>query len=139
MKYDKKKVDTLFDEWMEDAPHPNAFSRLGKVAGEAAKANYRRSNKERITAEEKLRLQKMLQDIRSRPDHYKNVAEKVSKAFTQERKQRQALRNKSPEMRAKVSAAASKPQRIVKCPHCGKEGGVKTMGRWHFDNCKHKP
>jgi len=24
------------------------------------------------------------------------------------------------------------------CPHCGKEGGVNIMPRYHFDNCKHK-
>jgi hypothetical protein len=29
-----------------------------------------------------------------------------------------------------------KVQQIVTCPHCGKSGGISTMGRWHFDNCK---
>ena len=24
------------------------------------------------------------------------------------------------------------------CPHCGKEGGVYAMKRWHFDKCKQK-
>jgi len=24
------------------------------------------------------------------------------------------------------------------CPHCSKEGGIKIMPRWHFDNCKFK-
>jgi hypothetical protein len=28
-------------------------------------------------------------------------------------------------------------ERIV-CPHCGKEGIVSNMKRWHFDNCKEK-
>lgn len=27
-------------------------------------------------------------------------------------------------------------QRKVICPHCGKEGGVSNMTRYHFDNCK---
>jgi hypothetical protein len=27
---------------------------------------------------------------------------------------------------------------LVKCLHCGKEGGEGIMHRWHFDNCKHK-
>lgn len=26
----------------------------------------------------------------------------------------------------------------IKCPHCNKIGGVNTMPRWHFDNCKKK-
>lgn len=24
------------------------------------------------------------------------------------------------------------------CPHCGKEGGINAMKRWHFNNCKHR-
>jgi hypothetical protein len=36
----------------------------------------------------------------------------------------------------KVSEALKgKPAKIIKCPHCGKEGGANTMKRWHFDNC----
>jgi hypothetical protein len=31
------------------------------------------------------------------------------------------------------------PRPIVKCPHCGKEGGVNNMYRYHFENCKRKP
>jgi len=27
------------------------------------------------------------------------------------------------------------PQKKIKCPYCGKEGGT-TMYRWHFNNCK---
>lgn len=23
----------------------------------------------------------------------------------------------------------------VECPHCGKQGAMNTMSRWHFDNC----
>ena len=29
-------------------------------------------------------------------------------------------------------------QKILKCPHCGKEGGKSNMKRYHFDNCKMK-
>lgn len=34
-----------------------------------------------------------------------------------------------------ASASRGISQSIVKCPHCGKEGG-NTMYRWHFDKCK---
>lgn len=37
-----------------------------------------------------------------------------------------------------VKAAMRKPKPVVACPHCGKEGGVGIMKRWHFDNCKEK-
>ena len=44
------------------------------------------------------------------------------------------------EAKANMSAAAlGKKQRIVRCPHCGKEGGAATMPRWHFENCKESP
>jgi hypothetical protein len=31
-----------------------------------------------------------------------------------------------------------KPQSIIQCPHCHKEGGNKNMKRWHFNKCKNK-
>lgn len=43
----------------------------------------------------------------------------------------------SDETRAKMRAAhAARPP--VTCPHCGKEGHLNTMKRWHFDNCRSK-
>lgn len=30
------------------------------------------------------------------------------------------------------------PKEKVTCPQCGKIGGKNIMGRWHFNNCKHK-
>jgi hypothetical protein len=36
----------------------------------------------------------------------------------------------------KIRESMKGPRQIVKCPHCGKEGGSNTMQRWHFDNCK---
>jgi group I intron endonuclease len=43
----------------------------------------------------------------------------------------------SEETRAKMRAAhADRPP--VTCPHCGKEGQLNNMKRWHFDNCRSK-
>jgi group I intron endonuclease len=43
----------------------------------------------------------------------------------------------SEDTRAKMRAAhAARPP--VTCPHCGKEGHLNTMKRWHFDNCRVK-
>lgn len=39
------------------------------------------------------------------------------------------------EQKAKRRAAVLK---LVKCPHCAKEGARSIMLRWHFDNCKQK-
>lgn len=47
--------------------------------------------------------------------------------------------NPNDETRKKLSEShKGKKQKIIKCPHCGKEGGNATMPRWHFDNCKQK-
>jgi hypothetical protein len=27
---------------------------------------------------------------------------------------------------------------VIECPHCNKVGGIPTMKRWHFENCKQK-
>jgi group I intron endonuclease len=43
----------------------------------------------------------------------------------------------SEETLAKMRAAhAARPP--VTCPHCGKEGQLNNMKRWHFDNCRSK-
>ena len=38
----------------------------------------------------------------------------------------------------KGGKAAWKNREIKTCPHCGKEGEVANMTRWHFENCKQK-
>lgn len=53
---------------------------------------------------------------------------------------------RSPETRFKISESLKGnipynkgiPAKIVKCPHCEKEGGASIMKRWHFENCKNK-
>ena len=43
----------------------------------------------------------------------------------------------SDDTRAKMREAhASRPS--VNCPHCGKQGKLNAMKRWHFDNCRSK-
>jgi group I intron endonuclease len=43
----------------------------------------------------------------------------------------------SEDTRAKMRAAHA-ARTPVTCPHCGKEGHLNTMKRWHFDNCRSK-
>ena len=46
---------------------------------------------------------------------------------------------RSLEDRKKISdGQRGKKHKIIKCPHCFKEGGNRTMKRWHFDNCRNK-
>ena len=37
-----------------------------------------------------------------------------------------------------VSACLNRPQEKITCPYCGINGGIPSMKRWHFDNCKFK-
>jgi hypothetical protein len=48
---------------------------------------------------------------------------------------------KSSEWRDKIrlsNLGKKKPQQIIQCPHCKKEGAANNMKRWHFENCKDK-
>lgn len=36
----------------------------------------------------------------------------------------------------RADAMRGEPKKVIKCPHCLKEGGTGAMARWHFDNCK---
>jgi hypothetical protein len=38
--------------------------------------------------------------------------------------------------KGRISAMRGKHYPKVACPHCGKEGGIIPMKRWHMDNCK---
>ena len=38
----------------------------------------------------------------------------------------------------KTLSKQRKPKEKVTCPHCNKEGGISSMVRWHFDNCKQR-
>jgi predicted GIY-YIG superfamily endonuclease len=39
-------------------------------------------------------------------------------------------------LKGKPSGRKGEKRNIIKCPHCGKEGGVNGMIQWHFDKCK---
>lgn len=91
-----------------------------------------------------------------KPDwHMKHVMTNVS---AEERKRRygQMLGKKNSDITKQLKSIAAKnrwsdpidsekrkqamkgKRAIVKCPHCGKEGGGGNMRRYHFDNCKYE-
>ena len=52
-----------------------------------------------------------------------------------------ALKGKSLTKEHRENISKSQKGRVYKkctCPHCGKNGGVNVMQKWHFDNCKYK-
>jgi hypothetical protein len=38
----------------------------------------------------------------------------------------------------RINTIKGKPQKKIKCPHCGVIGGSSNMTRYHLDNCKNK-
>lgn len=64
--------------------------------------------------------------------------------WSEERKKAQSerLRNNPVKRRPltdeEVARLREEKTRKIKCPHCGKEGMMLVMPRWHFDNCKFK-
>jgi hypothetical protein len=57
---------------------------------------------------------------------------KIPKEVTEKRLKSRAGYRHSEETRNKMK----KPKEKVKCPWCDKQGGISTMHRWHFNNCK---
>lgn len=62
--------------------------------------------------------------------------------WTEERREAQRQRllgkpsNKRPLTEEEKQKLSEEKSRKVTCPHCGKEGSMMIMPRWHFDNCK---
>jgi hypothetical protein len=95
------------------------------------------SNEQRANSSNFHKGKKLSEETRA-----KMSASKIGKLHTEESKQkmRKPRGPHTDETKAKISAAASvqarNVQRIVTCPHCGKQGGAGTMPRWHFDRCR---
>lgn len=70
----------------------------------------------------------------------KKHSEKTKALMSQTRKGRKRPWSitslESNEKRSQTMRGITKP--VLKCPHCGKEGGAPQMKQWHFNNCKRK-
>lgn len=85
---------------------------------EEHKENLARANRERVFTEEEIE--------RCRQLGYANRGRKQPPRSDEYRK-------------AMSDLYKGKPRPKTVCPHCGKEGGVGGMQKWHFDNCKQNP
>lgn len=79
----------------------------------------------------------------TRRKHAENSRNRIVKDETREKCRLINLgRKKTPEQIAQMREARlgkSYPAYEIECPHCGKTGSSRVMGRWHLDNCKHNP
>lgn len=69
----------------------------------------------------------------------KSLAHRQKISETQKKNGGNGPSNHSEETKNKIRETLKRNPRPKKvCPHCEKEGGAISMGRWHFDNCKEK-
>jgi hypothetical protein len=66
----------------------------------------------------------------------KMLPEQVVKMKESRKRNNKPIAPRSEEHKQRLRIEKSK---IVVCPHCGKEGQMIIMGRWHFDKCKKNP
>ena len=79
------------------------------------------------SAEKRAKLSETMRAVLSTPEARQKKSEAAKLALS------------SPEARKKLSLAhLGRVKQKVCCPHCGKIGGIGSMRRWHFDNCKLK-
>lgn len=101
-----------------------------------------------MTAEARDKLSKAAKGRVLTESHKKKIREKALIRFrcmTLEEKQKLSEKQrgkKIPEktkekLRIACREAASRDSKpYITCPHCGKSGGMPSMKRWHFDNCR---
>ena len=66
----------------------------------------------------------------------KMLPEQVAKSKETRKRNNKPIPPRSEEHKQRLRIEKSK---IVICPHCGKEGQMIIMGRWHFNKCKQNP
>lgn len=111
-----------------------------KKHSEETKKKMSDSQKGRVFSEEhKQRMRKPKSEkgrsaiAQARKDSSYNPSEETKKKISDSLKGRVFSEDHS----SKISSALKgKPKERVTCPHCGKEGAIGLMKRWHFDNCK---
>ena len=84
---------------------------------------------------------KFINECHSEESKSKISESKKGKCHSKESKSKisESLKGKyhSEETKQKLSKSKKgKPKQKITCPHCGKEGEISNMKRWHFDNCK---
>ena len=66
-----------------------------------------------------------------------HLGKKKSKIHKENLRKASLGRTHSTKTKQLLSRLANKsPKPLITCNHCGKIGGIPTMKRWHFENCK---
>jgi len=103
---------------------------LGKKLSEETKRKIGDAHKDKKLSEETKRKISEARKGEKNPNYGKKHSEETKRKMSESQKSKP----KSEEHKRKLR----KPKPKITCPHCGKEGGVSAMNRWHFDNCRDK-
>lgn len=97
---------------------------FGKPKSADVKLKISQANSGKIRTEEfKKKISEKFKGRTFSIEHLKKISNSLKgRIFTQEHKDKMRIAS----------------QRLVKCTHCDKIGARIAMGRWHFNNCKHK-
>ena len=95
-------------------------------------ANIKNKTYEQIYGPERAAILKQ-----SRSESNKRTKRGVQMSELQRAKRRHPYGPRSDEFKSKLSLIArSRPKVSAVCPHCGKQGVLRSLKRWHFDRCK---
>jgi hypothetical protein len=98
-----------------------------------------------VSEETRLKISKSKKGVKLSTEHKESLAKNkkgmLGLSHSEETKKKmseKAKGRKNPHSEtAKANMRKPKgPQEQVVCPHCGKEGGISNMKRWHFEKCK---
>jgi group I intron endonuclease len=104
--------------------------RTGRLSSDETKQKIRDNHWSKVTPEIQREHAKKAAAMRweMHPVHREESKRKISETLIKRNEERKQIGLEHPVKGMK--------RNVVKCPHCGKEGAMNTMSRWHFDNCK---
>jgi hypothetical protein len=119
----KKKIS----EKLKGAGNPN----YGKDVAESTRLKISIANKGKVRSDEVKKAMSKRISGDNNPGKNKSEATRLKLSLAQKGKKRKPHS-------AETIAKMSKPREKIICEHCGLEGGISQMKRWHGDNCKQR-
>jgi hypothetical protein len=113
--------------------------RLGQNLSEETKKKIGEFHKGKKLSEETKRKISEARKGEKHPLYGKKHSEASKQKMSESLKGNQNAKGKKHSEATKQKMSESlkgKPKPKITCPHCGKEGGINLMPRYHFDNCK---
>jgi hypothetical protein len=132
-------LNLKIENGLDGNPSGETHPMYGKTHSDEAKKKISDSSKGRIISEKtKLKISQANKGVdhtlENNPMYGKTHSAEAKKKISESREKYRGENH--PKFGKKTSDISKEKMReIVKCPHCGKEGGKTGMKAWHFDNC----